>query len=744
MALDFHKLHSTSSWFVIYLLVYVAVLTTQLQISASYPEGNKTNVKYNDFNGSVSAVNGRVFVNYSTSLGAWNSTEHVNVTVYFLYNYTGNGNLSSKVNISVCSASLMKHSKRELWRTESLNGHLLNFCKESQLCGPLNENLTELVKTNWMAESKQFSCELFTACSSFDGTFGIQIVAVTDNRQYIYHIENLSVPSQNMPPTPRNIRLHFNQSSKNQVSLLWDYFHPSQLCGFGVNISTEIIFVIRYYMSNKSNCYFLGERMLNFEERSAKFTNISRMHTKYIFYLFAKSVKNGQTSKPWQKQILVEEEMDKACLVQGGVAQVSLSPEWNCLGKDIVEQAVFCFTDNLTNNFCVPVCEALIFQNGTVGQITSFSGNFISFCREHSEYFHIHSNNTDIVDALWDTSSRKMKCSIFKHCVQYQSTFDIYQDTLDISSRRVLKHNLICSRNLLIDNQPSNPTDVQLISREQYNVTICWKYNKCEATYSNVNFEIFRNGQSNNVIMHPTVWKEEGLRQVYKYTLKYLSPFTNYQIQVKAVNSDNRQSASSTLLNVKTKEGAPAAPSITQIIKQRDGHGIEITWKLPKPEVRYGIINQSIIEVIDVNKTVLNVTLYGENITSAVINITDSQRCDYYRLKICNAPGLCSPYTNTLKYENPCGNGKPIAVRRTSVNKKTMIIAIFLVIILLLVLFLPAILYFRKRRSSYRPRLPTLTTIQESGDTGDYMPIGQTALPNEYHRLNESLSDMSS
>lgn len=144
----------------------------------------------NDFDGSVSTVNGQVFVNWST-VGPWNSSEDVNFTVYFSTDYSNN-DTSPNINISTCFATKVKNGS---WQIVPLRGNLLNFCNESQLCRKFDDNVF-LLNSYWMPLSKELSCHLFTTCSNFNSTYGIQIRAVTGQGQYSYYIGNLSIYSQ--------------------------------------------------------------------------------------------------------------------------------------------------------------------------------------------------------------------------------------------------------------------------------------------------------------------------------------------------------------------------------------------------------------------------------------------------------------------------------------------------------------------------------------------------------------------
>lgn len=41
--------------------------------------------------------------------------------------------------------------------------------------------------------------------------------------------------------------------------VLVKYFRPSQLCGFGANLTDSIQFVFKHYRVNKSGCFFMGQ-----------------------------------------------------------------------------------------------------------------------------------------------------------------------------------------------------------------------------------------------------------------------------------------------------------------------------------------------------------------------------------------------------------------------------------------------------------------------------------------------------
>ena len=74
--------------------------------------------------------------------------------------------------------------------------NLLEFCNKSGLCGPFDDDVVVLIDSDWMPKYKNLSCQLFTTCSNFISTFGIQIIVDANNRQYSYHSGDLSIPSQ--------------------------------------------------------------------------------------------------------------------------------------------------------------------------------------------------------------------------------------------------------------------------------------------------------------------------------------------------------------------------------------------------------------------------------------------------------------------------------------------------------------------------------------------------------------------
>ena len=74
-----------------------------------------------------------------------------------------------------------------------------------------------------------------------------------------------------IPPSPTNLMLDDDQTSNNQIGILWDYPDPSQLCGFGSNVQHAIHFVIEYYKSN--HCLFLEKvSILNMMNDTARVT----------------------------------------------------------------------------------------------------------------------------------------------------------------------------------------------------------------------------------------------------------------------------------------------------------------------------------------------------------------------------------------------------------------------------------------------------------------------------------------
>lgn len=113
--------------------------------------------------------------------------------------------------------------------------------------------------------------------------------------------------------------------------------------------------------------------------------------------------------------------------VDGGILSFSWQPEWNCLEKDVVEQILLCIIPSL----CVPVCQVTLFSNGSISPVASFSRNFINFCNYHSRYCRLDSNNTDIVDGQWNSSSRTISCNILKQCFEIPNAVSIKKNRID-------------------------------------------------------------------------------------------------------------------------------------------------------------------------------------------------------------------------------------------------------------------------------------------------------------------------
>lgn len=713
-----------TSW-LFYFLVYLGISSSK-RPTIFHPRFNKFDIKRNDFDGSVSTVNGQVFVNWST-VGPWNSSEDVNFTVYFLTDYSNNGT-SPNINISTCFATKVKNGS---WQIVPLRGNLLNFCNESQLCRKFDDNVF-LLNSYWMPLSKELSCHLFTTCSNFNSTYGIQIRAVTGQGQYSYYIGNLSIYSQNIPPSPTNLMLDDDQTSNNQIGILWDYPDPSQLCGFGSNVQHAIHFVIEYYKSN--HCLFLEKRTVNFSEHHAKFSNIPRQNVKYIFYLSATSSTNNLSSRPWQKQIAAKLKQDTqdVCFLQDGILSIHWQPEWNCHEIDVVNVAMFC-PSKLEGKDCIHVCQGTLFKNGTV-QVISFSRKLINFCHPLNNC-QLNSNGADMVDISWHHSSGTMKCHIFKQCTLYLSRFTIKLVTFARTTGKIMAERDLCNNiDFLEKNYPPSPSHLHVIERQQSRVILGWKFNQCETFSDSTKIHIsVRSLQTGRSFERVVDSNRSNKSSWMEYIVTDLDPFTTYQMEIYANNDLSVDHKSNTLrLNVTTKEGAPLRkPDITDIRQEK--HGIRLTWKLRGP--LQGIPRQVFIEILGDQKNIVgNRTIDGRNITSTVIDCTDLKKCYFFKVKVCNLPDLCSPFSDPKGIPFP--RRKEISSTWKGSSKIWIITIILTVVIVIMGLLVWCVRRRRRRSGSY---LPPLMPVPMECDSG-YIGIGETSQLNEYDELdNEHL-----
>ena len=120
------------------------------------------------------------------------SSQWKNTTVYFSSSLDDDINNSSyAANFSVCHAFKQGNAS---WKVGPVKGNLLEFCKKSRNCVPVEAQQDLLVKTS--GSLQELSCVLFTSCTNFEDNFRIQVVSTGGGETYNFRSGNMTILSE--------------------------------------------------------------------------------------------------------------------------------------------------------------------------------------------------------------------------------------------------------------------------------------------------------------------------------------------------------------------------------------------------------------------------------------------------------------------------------------------------------------------------------------------------------------------
>ncbi|CAB4003806.1 ---NA--- [Paramuricea clavata] len=685
--------HSLAAFFLYYFFVGLRVFAES--------NADKSQHENNDFDVSIKTINGKIYVNWKTS-SLWQNT-----TVYFLSSLHDDiTNASHAVNVTVCHA--FKDDKNS-WKIEPVQGNLLELCNRSRKCGPVNAD--DLIVRATLTQ--ELSCQLFTTCTNFEDVFRIQVVSIGGGREYSFQSGNMTILSENIPPFYKVLSTSYGLPDNTPITLRIIYFDPSELCGFGAKPTDNLQFVIQHYKEYDSKCFYLGQKTAPYTDKTTEvnFNDVIIRKTEVLYFDYAvKSLASNKTTSSQRLKFMTDRTSSTKCSIIGGVTYISWRPQWNCFDENIIEQAQFCFYDGP----CFPVCEASFFANGTFRAARTYEDEIINVCRKRDDCKFISDqdstkiNNVSnkFINVLWSPETRRITCALFRTCMHYTYTFSVKAFSFNDGRERILDNVDVCRENTspIDNNQPAVPHGVHAIDIQANQVTITWKSPRCELEVLGCEVHVIFNGEKTE--KHKDLGTD-GLNNIYEFTKKNLPPFEKATFQVLTeCFAGSRIGVRSPLQTVTTKPSAPQfAPNlitIESVDKAKGLTNIRLTWEYRGgAQYLHGVPNETRIIGL-VNKTVV---VYEETINSSekttTLTVNQTQRCAFYQVKICNAPDLCSNYSNPPRRLRNCEIAPTPAPESPPPSSNAfwvVIIAVVTIFIVLVAVLITTYVYCQKRR----------------------------------------------
>ncbi|XP_046859540.1 uncharacterized protein LOC124452925 isoform X2 [Xenia sp. Carnegie-2017] len=392
---------------------------------------------------------------------------------------------------------------------------------------------------------------------------------------------------------------------------------------------------------------------------------------------------------------------EPTCSVVGGIVNISWRPRiLNLPPNGSVEQAQFCFHTYYYDNgpaHCFPACGATFFANGTLKETRSYQKDIISFCHTWGASCKMLPPTITLNQITWSPETQTISCSLLRTCLVYQQYFSV----VGIASSKFD----ICQAGMLGLTKPAKPFDVHATEVKSEEITISWKLPRCGVEYYQTEVYVLVNGDERNPASD-YVTTEHGVINEYSFTITNLLPYKT--VAVRILTERLSYSSESPIYSFTTKQSAPGSPPVLKNVDGVHGDLIQLTWEIRDPSTLNGVANITRIIGMKDGKIVYNDVRYGNNRTSTLLAVNSTQRCAYFKVKICNAPNLCSGFSQSLKAKECFEQTTNVGIVSSSSQAKT--ITILAICVVLFVIFCAIAVYccYRRKKKEARPKLPDL------------------------------------
>ena len=711
---------------------FVLVYIFMCSLPAAESNGVESDqVKNNDFQVSIKIINGKVDIKWNAS-SLWENT-----TVYFLSSLEDSvTNASRIVNFSVCHAFTQD---KVSWKIEPIQNNLLEFCNRSRNCSPV-EDKHSLVSAYG---SEELSCQLFNMCSNLQDVFRIRVVSRAEWMEYSFESGNMTILSENIPPLydfPRGREVLVLEDTPITI----DYFLPSRLCGFGAKPTDNLQFIVNCCKVNDSKCFLMRQKIASYSGGKNEVTDVVIKKSDILYCdILVKSLASNKTSTSQRIKYITFDTATTRCSSTGGVVYISWRPQWNCFDKEVTELAEFCFYDMP----CFRACEVSFFANGTFRSAVADRANIRNACQNRKRDCQIigePNEDIDFVNVTWSPETQRISCTLFTTCIDYRNSFSVKASSLN-RERTIVNTLAICHERseLWRLNQPAVPQSVRAVDVQAEQVTITWKSPKCEIDVLICEVHLIFDGaetvvKEGNETSIEVTRDAVGLNYIYKLTKKELSPYKKVTFELYTKCSGLKKSERSPQKTVLTKMSAPiTVPRMSSILYDSDSKLIKLNWEYDT-QLLNGVPNETIV-IGTVNGTVVyNSTVPGINRSKEIMLDNKKKRCAHYKVKICNAPHLCSRFSTPYQMpicKEEATTTPPTTVKVSSLNHKWVIMSVVMAAAVIIIASIFTYLCCQKQRKKMREKLPELES--EKDGTKDYIPIGEVSRTGEYDRLDK-------